>query len=448
MQKKGKKLIAVIVFIIGCLGVLYFLKDFNLSWVEVNEDYAEVTVNFLVPMKQEEISKHIRIVTSLPYAQEFDYSITWLTDSVMSLKIKEKSEIKGQKINIIIQDAPTCIGGWSKKGNIPIQFKTSIEIISPQEQLLISSTSSFKVQFNTPMNKNQIHKFLQSDATFFIEPIEIITEDGRSIKDTSCFLFTPKEPLANGKKYVLSFKAGMPSVGGSLLREEQILMLQVDEKPVILNTYPQNKDKWIGFYPRFTLESDIPITKAYLEIDGQVIKGDIENQTHASFIPNGLLKPNTTYVAYFQVESATGEKSLAKEVSFTTTTLDDNRLWLEVVTSGKTLVNCYQGTKKIRTMACSIGKGDYAPLLGTYYLQEKSDIYSDYKRSEGANFWLRINENCGFQGSIRDDYWKIKEDYLVQLGEPIDRKNIILSDEDARWIYETVPIQTVIIIRR
>lgn len=448
MNLYRKKLTILSLIVVMILLLLWFIKGFNLSWVESNEDYAEITINFLIPMEQSNFEKHVKWQGEAHYQNEINYSVTWIRPEVVSIKAKEVSLIKGQKVDLLIDNAPTKWYGICKSEKVHISFKSPIHILRPQNNHLISSTNSFEVQFNTPMNYSQINKFLQCDATFYIKPYVKKSTNGRSYTDLTRFNFTPKIPLKNGKRYVLSFKAGLPSYTGELLDKDQVFTIQVDQKPSIIKTYPTKDDKWIGLYPRLTLESKDPIVKATLLIDNDKLEGTLIDDYHVYFILNNRLRADTTYQAVFQTQAASGELSIAQVISFTTTSINNNRLWAEVICGSETYVNCYQGEKKIKTMVCSLGIGDYAPLLGTYYLQGKSDVYEDPIHKEGANFWIKITDSWGFQGYIRDAYWNIHPNAIQALGARIKRKNIILSDMDAKWLFENLPNNAMVIIRK
>ena len=447
MNRYRQKLTILSFTIVVILVLLWLIKGFNLSWVEVKKDYAEITINFLLPMEQAGFEQYIKWLGEVPYENDVDYSVTWIKPEVVSIKVKETSLIKGKKVKMLIENAPTKWQGICKSEEVHIAFKAPIHILSPQNDFLISSSNSFEVQFSTPMNATQINKFLQCDATFYIKPYMVTATNGKQYTDLTRFVFTPKSPLENGKRYVLSFKAGMPSHTGTLLDEDQVFVLQVDQKPSITKTYPAKQDKWIGLYPRLTLESKEAIVKATVMIANDKINGILTDAHHAYFILQDRLKPETTYEAIFQTQVASGEISEPETVQFTTTTLKQNRLWLEVVCSQNTVVYCYQGEKKIKTMVCSLGEGKYAPPLGTYYLQGKADVYEDAVHKEGANFWIKISDEYGFQGYIRDAYWNILTSASKSLGARTKRRNIILSDEDAKWLYENLPDNTMIIIR-
>ncbi len=448
MNLYRKKLTILSLMVVMILLLLWFINGFNLSWVETNEGYAEITINFLIPMEQSNFEKHIKWLGEAHYQNEINYSVTWIRPEVVCIKAKEVSLIKGKKVELLIDNAPTKWYSICKSEKVHINFKSPIHILRPQNNYLISSTNAFEVQFNTPMNYSQINKFLQCDATFTIKPCVKTGTNGRSYTDLTRFTFTPKTPLKNGKRYVLSFKAGMPSYTGELLNKDQVFTLQVDQKPSIIKTYPAKGDKWIGLYPRLTLESKDPIIKATLLIDNEKLEGTLIDAYHAYFILNNRLKADTTHQAIFQTQAASGELSIAYVVSFTTTSIKNNRLWAEVICGSNTFVYCYQGEKKIKTMVCSLGSGDYAPLPGTYYLQGKSDVYEDTFHKEGANFWIRITDTFGFQGYIRDAYWNISPNAIKALGARIKRRNIILSDIDAKWLFENLPDKSMIIIRK
>ena len=436
---------------IGILSVLIFLwcmRSFCLTWVEVNDQYAEITVNFLVPMERTDIEKYIRIESEFPTETNFDYTYEWLNKSVLSLKVKEKNQICGQKVKIHIQKANSNYEWITKTAHIPVQFKAPVQIITPTTELLIASNNSFLVQFNTPMNLNKISKYIQSDTPFTITPAERTDEDGKVKTDTTRFIFTPNQVLENNKEYKIAFKKGMPSKSGNFLETTQYVTLKTDVKPQIISTYPKDQDKWIGLYPRITITTDKPVVKAIMQLGENKITGKLTDSYHATFVLSQLLKPDTAYDVAFQVQAASGEKSDVKYIRFTSTTLTNNRIWLEMTIGTPSVIKVYKGEKLIREMSCSVGKDQFEPTIGTYYLQGKEEVYEDDKHEEGANYWLPISNQFGFQGVIRDDSWQIKNCSGNTIGARTDRNNIILEEIDAKWMYENLPIEAMIIIRK
>lgn len=441
MNKKHQKIYWISLAVLFIVAVFCFFKNFNLSWVETNINHAKITINFLFPMDQGAFNEHIRLISQREDNRNFSYSLKWLNNQVVEIKLQEDNEIKGQKIKLLIHNAPTLLGGLTKSETVIIQFKSTIEIISPKSELLISSTNPFIVQFNTPMNLKQIYKYLQCDAEFYINPYETVDSNGKKYTDDTKYILIPKNSLENEKSYVLLFKAGMASKSGALLKNNQVIILQVDKKPTIIKTYPAEGDKWIGLYPRFTLESKEPITRAIATINGQTINGVLTDNYHAYFLLDDLLKPETTYHIDFQTQVESTEFSEAKGVDFSTTTLNQNRFWLDIRCEDVQEINCYEGNKLIKTIPYVMKLKDSIPRFGTYYLQGKAEVYENNKQQIGANYWMIINETFGIHGDIRNAYWQ-------RLNHTISAKNIVITDEEATWLYEKMNDQNMIIIRK
>lgn len=447
MNNKRRQVIGIAVGFCLLILTLIFIRDFRLSWVEVNEEYAKVTVNFLTPMDKEAIKNHVKVIGEREDAMEFECSVSWLTDYVACFKIKENNLIKGQNIKLVIDEAPTQYSWLQKSAKIKIPFVAKVKLLENEETQLIATTSSFSVHFNTAIKKEELQEYLGCDATFTVRPLMQQDANGKQVEDLTTFIFTPKVPLENGRNYILTFKKGLPARCGTFLEESQTFILATEAKPEIKNTYPKDGDQWIGLYPRFTLSSDSPIAKATLFIEGEEIIGTLTDNHHAVFLLENRLQPDTTYETVFRIQKEVGEYSEPKVVQFTTTTLKNERVWLEVKASKPYTVKCFKGEKLIKTMVCSLGENKNAPPLGTYYIQDKKEIYEDAFHKEGANIYLPITESCAFQGIIRDEYWNIKTKYQNELGATIDRSHIIVSEEDAKWLYRNIGIETMVIIR-
>lgn len=440
---KEKKQIGYLIACIVLLVVanMYLFKHFNLSWVETTEDGAKVTINFLIPMNQEVFNKHLSVSSTIDKCDQFNYSLKWLNSHMVEINLEEENEIKGQKIKLLIKNAPTSLANLTKSDTISIQFKTNVEIVAPSSELLISSTMPFIVQFNTPMNSTKISRYVQCNTKFYIKPYEITLPSGEKCIDQTQFVFIPKKKLENEKKYVLLFKAGMPSQGGSFLKEDQAVILQVDSKPTILKTYPTTGDKWIGLYPCFTLKSKEPIIYATATINKNQLEGTLIDSYHAYFLLDQLLEPETSYKVEFQTQVASGELSNIKTIEFTTTTVNNKRFWIEISCGSQQVIKCYEGNTCIKTIPYEIGSKKNLPRYGTYYSIDKNEVYEDNIQHLGANYWIKVNEDFGIHGQVRNSYWQ-----LSNTMSPI--KNITIADADAGWLYHKMSEQTMIVVRK
>lgn len=442
-----KKYLFIMSFImVILLSSVWFIKGFYLCWTEITPKQATVTINFLFPMQQECLTDHLTIHTEIPYKGEITYKAKWLNQYVVALQFQEKDGIRGKKVNVIIEDAPSTIKGISKSVSIPVQFETDVEIIEPKQNILIATDQSFLIRFNTPMNKHTLHQYIECEVPFYIKPLPMKTPENKSLQDTTTFQLTPKQSLENNKKYVLSFRKGMAAESGMLLEENHSIILQTDKKPIIISSYPQPNSKWIGLYPRMILEMQTPIQKASVSIENEKIEGIMRDPYHAEFILPKVLKPNTMYEASFEGQAASGEKSDPYIVRFHTVGLEEDRIWLKVIEDNPGRLYIYKGEKKIKSFDCISGDRVMPLRLGTYYIQAKGEYYTKPEKKEGANYWLKLYENCYMQGKMRDVYWQIKPEVSKNKGDSYTSGNVIFSDDDARWLYENIPENTMVIL--
>ena len=412
--------------------LLYFLKFFNLSWVEANTNYAKVTINFLFPMNQEELHKHLYLEGLEKGQDSFKYTLAWIKPQVAELKFKEYNTVNGQKVKLVIRNAPTKYKALSKSLSIPVQFKADIRLLEPNGISIISSQQSFAVRFNTPIAIHQIQRAMACEEVF---------EINSSHKSKSQFILTPKKRLENGKQYDITFKKGMRALCGTTLQQDQKIVVQVDEKPSIIKTYPSDGDQWIGLYPLIQLESKDKIILASATLDGEPLKKVMVDEKHACFLLNKILQPETHYHLAFQIQAQSGEASDVKEVLFTTTSVAQKRFWIDIHTDEPKRIVCYEGSEAIRTLYYESSKKVEDRQLGTYYLQGKSENYDDPKHHLGGNYWFIISDQLGIQGTLRDDFWQPIQDYS-------HTSNMIITDEEASWLYDKMKEETMIIVRR
>lgn len=424
---------------------LFIVRDLNFHFLEVDDKGATVTINFLLPMDRTTFKDSLKIQNQLGYAEDFSCTIEWLSPRVCRIHIKEEGQIQGQKVQLIIDHAPTQYGKLTKEAVIPIQFQSQVMIVEPKEALLIGTKASFMVQFNTPMNKDMLNRYLSSDAEFIIEPIQH-TKGGKTIVDYTRFKFTPKKPLLNDHKYILTFKKGMPSQSNVMLEESQHIVLQTDKKPIISQVMPPTGSKWVGLYPRILLESQTPMVAAYLQLEGKMLTGTLKSEYHAEFYPTKILNPDHTYIGSVQIEAASGELSDPMPMQFTTQPIGKDKYWAEVRLGKNQEMVVYKGQEEVKRIQCSGGSTKTPTAFGTFYLKSKGDKYFLDDTQEGSNYWLMLSEQIRIHGMTRNEYWEIKMDVLNRLGEGQTKGDIVMREEDALWLYENLPIDTMVVI--
>lgn len=425
------------------LLMLSLFKHFNFTWVEMKGEQAKVTINFLMPMDQKAFESHIKLESERDDSTHFVYETRWLNKQTVEIILSEKNEIRGLKVKLFVEHAPTKYKWLSKSEKVTVQFSVPIEVKEQDTVRLISSTDSFKLSFNTPIKMKELSKAVASEEEFVIKPYQTSSTK----VDNTCFILTPKQPLKNGKEYAITILSGLRACSGSILLNDIYVYLKVDQKPTITATYPGAGDKWIGLYPKITFTSKQPIVAAIAKMDGETLNATLTDDYHGYFLLKSLLKPMTTYTLQIQTKAESGERSPVKEVIFSTTSINEKRAWLEICCGDKKCLHYYEGNKKIKTFICGIGKEIHPSDYGTYYLQGKSEVYEDNKRHQGANYWMSIDTNFGIHGYTRDSYWEIESERTLNIGGRTEGKNIVLSDEDAKWLFEKVTDQVMIIIR-
>lgn len=445
MKFINKIIIFVLLSVMLFILLSAFKKNFNLYHVETTPKSSKITINFLVPMIQDELTNHIKWISDQGEIDSLNYSLKWFNSSIVCIEVIENAPIKGNNIKLFIENAPTQINTLFKSEHINIPFKTEVMLIGPPNNTIISSTEGFIVHFNTPINIDTFRSFIHSNAEFNIEPVTVKDSNNNNSIDLSKIKFTPKTPLNNGTNYLIRFKKGLPSINGELLKNDTFLTLSVDDKPTIIDSYPKNNSKWIGLYPRFTINCKTNISEATMIIDDTEITGEVSSdRSTASFTLNHLLQPNKSYNAVFKVKSASSEISDPYKVTFSTTSINSETIWLKIMIGNDSYVECYKGNRKINAFSCSIGDKGYVIKPGTYYLQHKSEVYLNSKGIPVANYWLEISKNYGLHGYIRDEYWNVNSKSYYNN----NHENIILSDSDMEWLYKNLSTDTMVILKK
>ena len=430
------------IFKVSLVGIIllltaWFIKEFNIPKIIISEGGAGVSINFILPMNKEKFNDRISIIPDIPNT-DFECITKWESANKVSINIKEKSEVKGQKIHLLIKNAETILPFIKKNANIAIQFQQSPQVLRVSKYKDIPTDEPIIVEFNTPMQRANINKYIESDAEFEIMPIEG--------SGNSKWRFTPKEKLANNKKYILYIRKGMPSISNMVLEEDTIISLETAHKPEITKILPENNERWVGIYPVIRLESNEPIREATIEIAGEIVEGKIIEGMQAEFMLPMVLDFETNYNAVARLISSHGEKSDPYEFNFSTIPLDEDRLWIEVILKEEHKVIVYRGRKPIRVMPCSGGAPETPTVLGTYYLKDRGKMFFARKISEGANNWIRIHGNYLFHGLPRNKDWEISKEAEAKLGLPASHGCVRLREVDAKWFYDNIPENTMVII--
>ncbi|NLP46470.1 MAG: L,D-transpeptidase [Epulopiscium sp.] len=440
-----KRYIGILISFILFLCLILVLQYYHQYELQIDESHAILSIHFLFPMKQENINHYFKLYPQIPKTQyACDYK--WESNRHIIIDIKELQYPKGQKIDFKIKGAPSCIPFLKKYFSVSIPFQVEPEIKYISSEKYISTEGPIKVTFTTLINPKRIENYIESNMDLMIEPVEIVIENQKYV-DYSQWILYPKKKLKNNQKYTLVFKNGLEAQNGLTMKKVVQKTLYTTFKPNICRTFPNNKETHISFYPKLIIEATEPIKKGKIIVDG--IRGDIKILDNViEFLPKELLKPDTEYKVKAQVISVYGEKSDPYYFIFKTMPLKEDFLWVEVSLKEKHEVIIYKGEKEIRRMQASGGTIREPTVLGTFYIKERGPYFFSERFGEGATFWVRITDQYLFHGIPRDKNWNIIDSELKKLGGPASHGCIRLAEEDAKWFYDHIPQDTMVIIHQ
>ena len=165
-----------------------------------------------------------------------------------------------------------------------------------------------------------------------------------------------------------------------------------------------------------------------------------------------IKKQRSDYLAKQNDESQAASASILNKIS----NANINTLGLESITSylvhvdipnQKTYV--YKGSKNkwqlTKTFTCSTGIKDEETPQGIYTIREKGKWFFSEKYQQGGKYWVQFYGDYLFHSLPYDKDQSTVVDYT--LGKPSSHGCIRLPDEDSKWIYDTIPAGSKVIIK-
>ena len=99
-----------------------------------------------------------------------------------------------------------------------------------------------------------------------------------------------------------------------------------------------------------------------------------------------------------------------------------------------------------KEIICSGGTTQEPTIQGTYYLENRGEYFYSERFEEGALYWVRIKDQYLFHSIPRDENNEIILCEENKIGKPASHGCIRMLDADAKWFYENVPDNTMVII--
>jgi hypothetical protein len=138
----------------------------------------------------------------------------------------------------------------------------------------------------------------------------------------------------------------------------------------------------------------------------------------------------------FQLEEYINGENLSSETDF----LIYTDLWRQrthVFTGGLGMWQLYQ------TFTCATGKNETPTTRGTFKVSERGSWFYSKRLNSGGKYWVRFNETYLFHSVSMDNKRQVLD---PTLGERVSSGCVRHSVEDAKWIYDNIPIGTTVVI--
>lgn len=128
---------------------------------------------------------------------------------------------------------------------------------------------------------------------------------------------------------------------------------------------------------------------------------------------------------------------------------EDKGEWSILVDLTQQRVYVRQGDELLRTMVCSTGTVDKPTPRGKFRIQNRGEWFFSKKYQQGGKWWVSFL-NWGeylFHSVPMDEQGRIIEEESRRLGQPASHGCVRLSLEDAKWVFDHVPVGTPVEIK-
>lgn len=430
--------------------VLYGIRRFSIVSVKPDTDRtrAVIVINFLLPMRQESLCSRLRIAPEIPKTGVI-CETEWLGPTTLVLRLQQQGEPQGQLLKFQIDRAPTIIPFISKSVTGKVRPPVPIRLMSKVLADKIPSRGPVPIVFNTPVNLHSLKRSVVLPIPGDLTPLRL-SVDGKSFTDYSRWQYTPEKPFQNDTTYRIIIKAGLRSMGGSVLNGREEIAFTTARKPKVVSTNPRDGERKVHLYRTIEFVLDQEISSACVKVislrEGTSVPGNTEvKQGSVVFRPAYSFLPNTWYKAVLQAESAHLESLDKYKITFTTLDLG-NKYWVDVKLGERHTATVYKGSKVVRRMPVSGGRPDSPTPLGCFYTQDRGHAFWSARFGEGATYWVRLVGQVLIHSVPKDHRWKTKEEEHAKLGLPASHGCIRMDEKDAKWFFENIPRGTMVII--
>lgn len=187
------------------------------------------------------------------------------------------------------------------------------------------------------------------------------------------------------------------------------------------------------------------VVRASVDVD-PAVSGRVRTEGNTIFFePSEPFRPGASY-RFSLVAEAEPARAVRRTWRLPVMDLHDT-LWVYAkLDSDRHEVFVYRGDDLVRRMAASGGRPGYETPGGVFRIQNRGYHFFSQKYGEGAYYWVRIFGNYLFHSLPVDVHGQVIEEEAKKLGCPASHGCIRLDFPDAKWLYETVPDGTLVVI--
>ena len=447
MKIKYPLLIYVTLFIIVC----YAVKCYSIVRVKPNTNHIEtdIVINFLLPMRQDYLASKITVTPEIPETP-VSYKIKWLNSTTMLLKLEQRGDAQGQLLTFQINDAPTRFSLLKKSVSGKVRPQVSIELLSTDLEK-VPSRGPVPIMFNTPIEPESMVEFANLPVPGQLKPIQFSVK-GKSYTDYSRWQYFPDGSLENNKSYRITFKPGLCSRAKYVMEQKQEITFTTAIPPRIITTNPDKDASNVKLYRPIEIMLDQEVFAASIKVTDPrekiIIPGNTDiKERKVVFTPSHAFLPGKSYKVKLSLESKDHELLDNYEFSFSTVEMG-NKFWVDVKLGKIHTLAVYQGSKPIRHMVASGGSPDPPSPIGYFYTQDRGHSFWSTRFGEGATYWVRLVGQVLVHSIPKDSNWKTKEEEHDKLGLPASHGCIRLDEKEAKWFFENIPRDTLVIIHQ
>jgi lipoprotein-anchoring transpeptidase ErfK/SrfK len=203
------------------------------------------------------------------------------------------------------------------------------------------------------------------------------------------------------------------------------------------------------FTPKKNIFATVPVNskKEYIEDPGEKEpdKQEIAEEGNDTGLESDQAEAGTASIDREAIEETPedGQETVLQEDNIDYSRSEDFRIEIDLA---RQMVIVFHKDDVLREMMCSGGAPDSPTPLGEYVTSQKIEYAWVERFGVGAYYWIRFFEDYLIHSVPFDENGEMILEEYEKLGNPASHGCIRLKLEEARWLYETLPLGVKVVI--